>query len=347
MKILIVVPSFKILGGVANHYQGLNPYWKNNIKYCFQGKRQKIPAFLTFLSDLCIYLLKIIFFNPDVIIINPSFRSFQIKRDSIYALIAKLFGKKLITFFHGWDWSYSDKLLNLKSHTLSLLKNSDMVFCLFSGFKNRLKSHGFTCRIELTTTKVSNTLINVSRLNYQKHEIKTLLFLARLEENKGVFIVIESFKILKQKYPHLKLIICGDGSATEKLKSDLEAINLDIEYRGRVSGLELIKAYNEADVYVLPTTHGEGMATSILEAMAFGLPILSRPEGGVIDFFDNEKMGKLINSLSPIDYAVIIEEWINNPTLVENISKFNHLYACQNFQASKVTEKLEKLINTI
>ena len=171
--------------------------------------------------------------------------------------------------------------------------------------------------------------------------------MARLEENKGVFIVIESFKILKQKYPHLKLIICGDGSATEKLKSDLEAINLDIEYRGRVSGLELIKAYNEADVYVLPTTHGEGMATSILEAMAFGLPILSRPEGGVIDFFDNEKMGKLINSLSPIDYAVIIEEWINNPTLVENISKFNHLYACQNFQASKVTEKLEKLINTI
>ena len=89
------------------------------------------------------------------------------------------------------------------------------------------------------------------------------------------------------------------------------------------------------------------MATSILEAMAFGLPILSRPEGGVIDFFDNEKMGKLINSLSPIDYAVIIEEWINNPTLVENISRFNHLYACQNFQANKVTEKLEKLISTI
>ena len=51
MKVLIITPSWKILGGVANHYKGMAPYWKENIKYLFQGKRVHIPAIFTILPD--------------------------------------------------------------------------------------------------------------------------------------------------------------------------------------------------------------------------------------------------------------------------------------------------------
>lgn len=40
MKILFVVPSFSLIGGVANHYQGLSQYWAEEIVYCVQGRRK-------------------------------------------------------------------------------------------------------------------------------------------------------------------------------------------------------------------------------------------------------------------------------------------------------------------
>ncbi len=106
-KILIVSPHPKLLGGVANHYIGLNDYWTNNIEYEYYGKRESIPAFITFFYDLIKYFLKLIFSRPNVVLINPSFRRYQLIRDGIYLLIANMLGVKVVTFIHGWDDKYS------------------------------------------------------------------------------------------------------------------------------------------------------------------------------------------------------------------------------------------------
>ena len=98
--------------------------------------------------------------------------------------------------------------------------------------------------------------------------------------------------------------------------------------------------YLDADLYILPT-YQEGMATSVLEAMAFGLPVLSRPVGGVRDFWKNKDMGFLMESLDSHDYAQQIEQLIGDSSLVEHISTFNRQYARDHFLASKVTEKFE------
>ena len=343
MKILFVIPSFKMLGGVANHYEGLSPYWKSEIIYCFQGKRPRIPAMFTLLPDYFKFVFLVLIKRPDIVIVNPSLRPYQIKRDSVYITITHLLGIKTMAFIHGWDWAYSEQLINKPKELVSTFNHCSLVYVLYSKFKTRLQEIGIKVPIKLTTTKVSDKLLEGFDISCRKGRITNILFLARLEENKGIFILLDAFKELKERYPDLKLTICGSGTAEEKLLRRIRDEHLsDVVFCGRVRGEEIKNAYITADIYVLPTTHGEGMATTILEAMAFGLPVLSRPVGGINDFFEQKKMGYLTDSLKSQDYVAIIDRWANNPVLVESMSKYNHVYAMQHFLASSVTSRYEK-----
>ncbi len=340
-KILIVVPSFKILGGVANHYSGLSPHWKYKIKYCFQGKRPHIPAILTLIPDFIIFVFTIIFWRPDVVILNPSLRNYQIKRDSIYLQIANWFSIDVITFVHGWDQSYYLKLKDNNSFFINTFGKSKFIYVLYSAFKSQLEDLNIPCPILLTSTKVADNLIKDFDINSRNGSIKQILFLARIEKSKGIFIAIDAFKTLKSKYD-LSLSVCGNGEALSDVIKYVKDHNIkDVYFHGNVSGQKLIKQFVNSDVYILPTSWGEGMATSVLEAMAFGLPVITRPVGGVIDFFENDEMGYLIESTNSSDYANILETLINDPQKVCNISKINHQYASEHFLASKVTERFE------
>lgn len=342
MNLLIVVPSFKILGGVANHYIGLHPHWRFNVNYCFQGKREKLPAVVTLVPDFLMYIFNLIFRKIDVVIINPSLRSYQLKRDSIYLKIARFFRKPVVTFLHGWDPKMAEKLIENPKNFLNTFGKSKFIYCLYSRFRDDLLKMGVKCPVYLTTTKVANELLDDFKIDTRTGNVKNLLFLARLEGNKGIFILLEAFKILKKKYPELSLTVCGSGTAETKARDFVTQHKFkDVIFKGNVKGKELMTAFQEADLYILPTSHGEGMATSVLEAMAFGLPIITRPVGGVNDFFENGKMGYLIESLNPDDYVKSIENLINNPDLTKSISLFNHTYALDRFLASKVASKFE------
>ena len=88
------------------------------------------------------------------------------------------------------------------------------------------------------------------------------------------------------------------------------------------------------------------MPTTLLEAMAFGLPVISRPVGGLKDFFENGRMGFLIDSTDPLDYVEKIDSLISDPDLTMRISEYNSEYARSNFMASKIAPDLEsKLAN--
>ena len=103
MKILINTPDLKLSGGVANHYRGLLPFWKLNVKYNYIGGRNKIPGLLILPFDLLKFLFKCFFGKYDLIILNPSLGKTAIKRDAIFLKIATLTKKKTIVFWHGWS----------------------------------------------------------------------------------------------------------------------------------------------------------------------------------------------------------------------------------------------------
>ena len=76
--------------------------------------------------------------------------------------------------------------------------------------------------------------------------------------------------LMYEKYPYLKMRIVGDGSALPELKQYVKDNNIeDITFTGGLSGQTVIEEYKNADFFF--TSHGEGMPTVVLEAMAFGL----------------------------------------------------------------------------
>ena len=342
-KILINTPNLKGRGGVINHYVGLNSFWSNRIFYNYIGSRKEISGYIIIWFDLLKFICKILFNNYDLIVLNPSLYPKALYRDSIYLKLAKLFNYKVIVFFHGWSQEYADKIEKQPKLFIKKYEKSDAIIVLYTEFAKQLKSWGYKSKIFLSTTKVDDNLLK--NFDYSKKEINTkqLLFLSRIEKEKGIFITLEAFKILEKKYTDVNLIVAGDGSALTEAK--LKAQKLDIKnvtFLGNVSGKKLVEAFSENTVYIFPT-YAEGMPTSVLEAMAFGQIIVSRKVGGLNDFFEDNKMGYLIESKQPEDFVLILEKLLKNKTLSKDISQYNYDYSKNHFRASMVAKKLEKI----
>ena len=160
------------------------------------------------------------------------------------------------------------------------------------------------------------------------------MFLARLTETKGIFIALEAFSQLQRKYPYLKMRIVGDGPARIEAESFVADRKMEnVVFTGGLAGKELISEYEDADLYLLPTYH-EGMPTSVLEAMAFGLPVITRPVGGLKDFFVNGRMGEMVDSLRAQDFVFAIEKYLNDEHLSHEVAVFNYDFAKSHFLAS-------------
>lgn len=346
-KILIVTPSLNRVGGVANHYLGLKNHWQNKIIYEFYGQRNGIPAIFLFGFDILKYFFKLIFFKPDVIILNPSLRKYQLFRDGIYLRIANLLNVKVITFFHGWDTIKANHFISNPKKFKKVFDGSLFIYVLCKDFRNQLLKIGFKTPIMLTTTKVATDLLTEFRIDSRTGSIKNILFLGRIEENKGIFVALESFKDLQREYAHLNLRVVGSGSALGEAKLFVRDNKIDnVTFTGPLFGKKIAFEYIKADLYILPTTHGEGMPTSVLEAMAFGLPVISRPVGGIVDFFLEGKMGSLIDSVDPNDYTSSVKKLLENRRKVKEISLQNHEFSTKHFLADRVAKKIEADIST-
>ncbi|HBN47355.1 MAG TPA: glycosyl transferase family 1 [Prevotella sp.] len=348
MKVLIVTPSPKLTGGVTFYYKGLDAYWSNDVTYVTYGRRPNMPALICVVPDLMVYICKLLFGRPDVVIVNPSFRPYQLKRDGLYLLLARLMGKKVVSLFHGWDRTYSRRMELRPSRYVGWFNKSAFIYVLCSDFKKALLRMGIHAPILLATTEVRDSLVEDYDNTQRTGEIRNLLFLARIDKRKGIYETIETFALLKRKYPCLTLNICGDSDDrqfVQDVKDFVATKNIkDIVFHGAVYGQEKIQAFKDNDLYILPT-YEEGMATSQLEAMAFGLPVISRPEGGIKDHFENEAMGYLIDSLDPHVYADKIGFLIDHPDVCKRMGNNAFQYAHAHFLASSVARKFETDIN--
>ena len=270
--------------------------------------------------------------DVDLVFLNPSlgFKSFI--RDGLFALQLSKNKIPFVVFFHGWDLDFEKKVSNnYTKFFLNSFGRAKKIFVLSEDFKNKIETWGYKGEVVVETTNVDATLLDNFDIKNKLNDIEItkkikILFLARLLKEKGVFETVNVFRELDKKYSNLELIIAGVGEDYEELKEYVK-MDKNIIVKGHVQGNDKVDLFTNAHIYSFPTFYGEGLPTSILEAMAFGIPVITTNMGGLKYFFKDQKMGYLVEPRNEDQLKEKMELLILNKNIMTDISKYNSNYA--------------------
>jgi len=358
-KVLILVPANTGSGGIKTYFQLLHGHFTLSVEYLGRGSRNWpyrkniFKEIIRFWRDIRYFKRRINTGNFDIVQTNTSLERYSLLRDGIYILIARNKGVKIIVFYHGWDLNVEkaiEKYYLFIFRALFLKANASIV--LANQFKEKLVRWGYNNKIYIESTIVDeNSFVGISE-DYiiKKYNMLTrvnLLYLARVEVEKGIYETIEAFRDISADFPSAKLTIAGDGLELENVKKYVTLQKIKgIIFLGHISGDEKTKAFMGAHLYLLPS-YTEGMPASIVEAMAFGLPIISRPVGGVCDLILNGQNGFLAESKSHLEIAGLIIKLLTDKDLMIKISINNHRIAKEKLTLSNSVKRLEKIYSEV
>ena len=112
----------------------------------------------------------------------------------------------------------------------------------------------------------------------------TLLYHGRVDRRKGALVLLDAFADLVRERPGLRLAVSGIGPDSDAVAERVRELDLRdrVELLGYAPYDEVPAVYRRGDAFVTPT-FAEGFSSTILEAMAAGLPIVSTRAVGVVD----------------------------------------------------------------
>jgi glycosyltransferase involved in cell wall biosynthesis len=350
--VLVTTPHLDRTGGVGHYYATLRPYLSANTQYMVYGvpcptESNNATKGFQLLVDCWRFLREVIRSRCSVVHLNPSLYYRSCVRDGVFLLIAKILRRRVIVFFRGWD----DQLqARIERYLLPVFRNTllraDAVIVLAQDFKRFLERVGYVRPIIVETTTVDDRAFTVGRRQSESAHFN-ILYLARLEREKGIYETIDAYRIIKTTNQCATLTIAGDGSERKSVREYVNALHdSDINLLGFVTGLEKERAFLAADVYCL-VSWTEGLPNSVLEAMAYGLPIVTRPVGGIKDFFEQGRMGFLSEGRDPAVFAEYFALLLHNPELRRQIGAYNRHFAGERFAASKVAARLKTIYSVV
>jgi glycosyltransferase involved in cell wall biosynthesis len=148
----------------------------------------------------------------------------------------------------------------------------------------------------------------------------TILFVGNLIESKGCLILLEACKLLRDRRIQFRCcFVGGEGDVSaEYLSERIADLNLhdQVKYLGKRFGDDKWQTFSDTDIFALPTFYNfEALPIVILEAMQWGLPVVSTPEGGIPDQVIDGETGFLVRQKDTIELADKLEELIRNPKM--------------------------------
>jgi glycosyltransferase involved in cell wall biosynthesis len=175
----------------------------------------------------------------------------------------------------------------------------------------------------------------------KKNEI-LLTNIGRINEEKNLVFLLESFKKIALKNPKIKLMFIGEGFLKEELKEKAKkwGIEKQVIFTGFLKNTEIKNYLKATDIY-LQTSLSETQGITILEAMASSLPIVAVKATGTEDFIVNKKNGFLTKN-NQKDFIEKIEYLIKKPLKRKEFRKQAQQDA-KKYQEINQAKKLEKV----
>lgn len=352
----VLVTHSGVRGGVYNYFRHLRGRFTIPIHHFVVGRirREKghLPRVLRTLSAYWRFVWYLRRNSTDLVHLNPSLDPKAVIRDGLFVLLAKASKKKVIVFFHGWKKPCEIRIERSFLWLFSwLFGKADALIVLSNETKETLERWRITQPIYKEVTVINDDELagfDIQNALKKRQSSKTyrILFLARIIKEKGIYETLEALSLVQSKHPTVELVIAGDGAELDHVKSFVRARNFqNVTFAGYVMDDEKRRRFEEAHILCLPS-YAEGCPVSVIEAMAYGLPVVTRSVGGLVDFFKNGEHGFISESLDPNVLAGQIEKLLVDKRLYERISLHNYQYAQSHFLASSAALRLEKIYET-
>lgn len=165
------------------------------------------------------------------------------------------------------------------------------------------------------------------------------IMIARLLRDKGIFEYVDAARLLKVRHPQtifqlLGPLDCNPAAISQKDLDAWQAENV-IEYLGYTDD---VRPYiRRAAVYVLPS-YSEGTPRTVLEAMAMGRPIVTTDAPGCRETVICGENGWLVPIKDHNALALVLERFIQNPTLIEAMGSRSRKIAEEKYDVHKVNK---------
>jgi glycosyltransferase involved in cell wall biosynthesis len=233
-------------------------------------------------------------YNPDITHIHVAADNDFIQKN-IFHNICKSLNKKTIIHTHGSrfkEW-YASLDLNNKKKVKDFFNKSDAIIVLSDSWKKFYSKISSQKNIFVINNSIENIDFKIYKRIYPKKEF-VVLFLSSICERKGTYDLLKVIKMIKKE--NFRFVFVGPYENKNKFFKEVDILKIRdrCEFIGEVLGKERFKYYASADVFVLPS-YAEGLPVAILEAMSFGLPVISTKVGAIPEVI-KKKNGILIEA---------------------------------------------------
>jgi glycosyltransferase involved in cell wall biosynthesis len=295
IKVLLVAPSMKIVGGQSIQAQRLLDAFAADEKIEFEFVAnnpdtpfQNVKFLRTALASVKFWfqLFRKISKTRVVHVFSSGTTSYIISTLPTF-FIAKLFGKKTILHYHTGEAE-----AHLKSWKLTAkptMKRFDKIVV-----PSQFLVDVFA-KFDLKATAIFN-FVEGERFAFRERNPLKPVFLSNrnFEAHYRVGDVLRAFRLIQNQFPEARLLIAGGGSEEKKLKRLVEELKLEnAEFLGRIENEEMPKIYDKADIY-LNSSVVDNMPLSIIEAFSCGLAVASTDAGGIPYICENGETALLV-----------------------------------------------------
>ncbi len=163
-----------------------------------------------------------------------------------------------------------------------------------------------------------------------------VLYVGRLAPKKGVEYLIQAMADIDEP-----LTIVGDGSERQRLERLAAETDTEVTFEGEVDPNDVHHYYESAAVFVLSSTEGEGMPNAVLEAMAWGLPVVATDSGGLPTLIDDGYNGYLVSMRDPSGLANRIQKLLADENIRAELGQNARTYVSEHHSWDALCSEVE------
>lgn len=358
MGILITLPDLRRGGGVAHFYERIAPYLPGDARLLVVGKRLGEDGTASAAARLAEDTAKVKrALDADaggVLIVNPSLDPRSLIRDGVAVRAARKRGSRVIVFIRGWQ-DDTERLIDgpLRRAFAGAFFGADAFVVLAARFRAALRRWGYRGPVHTATTAVTDDVLScvdaaAIAARCRRGGPLDVLFLSRVRADKGVYEALEAVWLAQRSGLALRASVAGDGPDLARVARWVNERGVEqVRFLGDVRAEEKARLMAASDLYLFPTSHGEGMPATLLEAMAYGLGVVTCSVGGVADFFVDGEHGLLAPDAAPATLATRLELLARDAALRDRLGSAAHRCAQRCFAPRVAAERLLTVVDQV